>query len=655
MTKMSYADAEARLAETLPGYESRPQQQALALAVEAALANGTHLIAEAGCGTGKSFATAIPAILAGKRVVISTATKALQDQVASKDLPFLQENLGVSFDYALLKGRSNYVCKAQLLSDDAATAVALPKVIKRVEAEKEQPFDGTREDLGFDVQDSDWWKLTISSDDCPGKKKCPYGEECYAERAKAHARVANVVIVNHALLTMECKVQLTSEGYATMLGDYDAVIVDEAHELEEYAMGTFGARITEMGLRKLVTEIRNWVRENDLDDAIVEAGDQVMVGVNGVWAILEEGRLRPATILENQDEWATLAISLKRLVDEIAAVDLGRVPEFKYEKAKSRKEQLLQRADRVAGTVVDIVVAEGHQLVRWVESETLRRGDKILVVKSAPVDVSPMLRATLFTKPTTLVSATLQVDGSFDFVAKRLGCDEYDSLNVGTPFDFERQARLYIPRELPVPSGQTRQQWEALATQRTYELVLASKGRALLLFTSSRQMKECYEAIAERLPFTTLMQGQAPNKVLAERFKEETSSVLFATRSFFTGVDFGGETLSLVVIDKMPFPVPTEPVNEARCEAIVAAGGNDFADYTVPVMSLVLAQGFGRLIRTKSDAGVVAILDPRMVTKGYGSRIVRSLPDAPKVESLAEVERFFADLDGQRELERVDA
>jgi ATP-dependent DNA helicase DinG len=647
----TYADAEQKLAANLPGYEVRPQQQKLAAAVERALADGTHLIAEAGCGTGKSFATAIPAILAGKRVAISTATKALQDQIAAKDMPFLAEHLGVPFNYALLKGRSNYLCKAQLLSDDAGSVANLPAIMQRDADGTGVDFDGTREELGVEVTDIEWSKLTISSDDCPGKKKCPFGATCHAETAKRNALQANVVIVNHALLMTEMKLQMATDGMATMLGPVDAVIVDEAHELEEYALSMFSSRITEIGLRKFATEVRNWVRENNLDDAIVDQGDEVMAAVNQLWAILEPGRVRPATILENEAEWGNLAIGLQAYAKLITEADLGNVPDFAYERAATRKQALAQRATRISGQVVDMVIASGSELVRWVEEETNRRKDgKFLVLKSAPIDISSILRATLFEIPTVLVSATIQVDGSFEYVAGRLGVDEYDSLDVGTPFDFETQARLYVPRELPIPSGATRNQWEALAAERTRELVLASKGRALLLFTSTKQMKDVYETIAHRLPYTTLMQGQAPNKQLAEQFKSETDSVLFATRSFFTGVDFGGETLSLVVIDKLPFPVPTEPITEARCEVIRARGGDDFKDYTIPVMSLILAQGFGRLIRTKGDAGVVAILDPRLVTKGYGSKIIRSLPDARKVEQLSDVEAFFAELEAAAEL-----
>lgn len=646
-TIKTFADAETRLADTLPGYQSRPQQQALAAAVEHSFFTGEHLVSQAGCGTGKSLATAIPAILSGRRTAISTATKALQDQVANKDLPFLAEHLGVPFTYALLKGRSNYICRAAAMDDNADQVSTIVQIRQRME---QDDFDGERDNLGFDIEGRDWVKVTVSSEECPGRKQCPFGDECYAEQAKSRAQQANVVVVNHALLLTDLKVRIVTDGHGSMLGDFDALVVDEAHEFEDYAVSAFSTRTTQASVLGLTTEIRNWVARYNLAEEIAEANRDLLGATSALWETLEPGRLRPATIIENEDAWADMAIALNTLAEAITTADLGRVPTDDVKRARARKDILGRRARNLAQTFVDIATASDDDLVRWVEDESTRRGDTVRAIKSAPVDVSPILREHLFAAedpvPVVLVSATIAVGGDFSFVAGRLGVDDYRGLDVGTPFDFERQARIYVPREMPAPAGSDRLAWESLAPVEILDLVRASRGRALVLFTSVRQMRAVHESIAARIEadgYEVLMQGDAPNKVLAENFKADVDSVLFATKSFFTGVDFPGETLSLVIIDKLPFAAPNDPIMEARSETVERRGGNSFADLVVPSMSLVLAQGFGRLIRTVTDRGVVAILDSRLLTKGYGKKILRSLPKAPVIEKIAEVEDFFAE------------
>ena len=282
--------------------------------------------------------------------------------------------------------------------------------------------------------------------------------------------------------------------------------------------------------------------------------------------------------------------------------------------------------------------------VRWTEDEVMRSGTKRRVMRVAPISVAPLLREGLFgdhvDSTAVLVSATLSVGDSFDYISSRLGIDSAETLDVGTPFDYDTQSRLYVPRHLPDP-GRERDAWSSMAVAEILDLIRASDGRALVLFTSYRSMQAAHSAIAGRLPYKVLMQGQMSNRDLAAAFAEDTHSVLFATRSFMTGVDFQGDTCSLVIVDKLPFPVPTEALTEARTEAIRARGGNDFAEYTIPVMTLVLKQAFGRLIRHRNDRGVVAILDPRLLTKGYGRQIIRSLPQAPLIGSIGEVQQFF--------------
>jgi ATP-dependent DNA helicase DinG len=280
-------------------------------------------------------------------------------------------------------------------------------------------------------------------------------------------------------------------------------------------------------------------------------------------------------------------------------------------------------------------------MVRWVEVERSKRGREFLVIKTAPIDLAPILRENLFgVVPTVLVSATLSVGNEFGYIAGRLGVDTYRSLDVGTPFDYETQARLYVPgRNWPDP-GKERTAWESYAIEAMHDMVTQAGGGALLLFTSNAAMRKAHRALESRLPFDCLMQGTKANRKLAEEFTSDPNSVLFATRSFFTGVDFQGDTCRLVIIDKLPFPVPSDPIVEARCENIKARGGNDFQEYTIPVMVLTLKQGVGRLIRHRNDRGVMAILDPRLTTKGYGTKILQALPEATRTEQ-AEVGSFL--------------
>lgn len=632
----TFEQAEVALAATLPGYESRPQQQALARAVEESLASGEHLIAEAGCGTGKSFGYLIPAILSGKRVIVSTATKALQDQVAFGDLPFLQANLGVEFTAAILKGRSNYLCLNKALAAEGVTSLAT--ILRAAEREG---FTGERDDLGVDIPDTDWWKVSADSDDCSalGCKNEPEG--CFAEQARRRAREAQIVVVNHALLFTDLMVKVVTNGNGSMLGEYDAVILDEAHEAEEYASNTLGFTLRQGGIIHLVTQARNLARI--LDGDLQDEGAEVLTAATALWEALEPGRLRARQFAASFDQWDRLARALYTLSAGVDA--LRRSAEAAG--LEKRHALLARRADGMAARFANLITAEHDELVRWVEEETRRGGDRQKVIKSAPIEVGPYLAEHLWSSTTAiLTSATMKERNTFDYISGRLGLTDYLGLDVGTPFSFSEQSVLYVPDvRYPAPAGASRSAWESRSFVTMIDLIKASQGRALLLFTSVAQMRAAHAFIAPKVPYTCYIQGQAAmsRQQIVDGFKADTHSVLFGTRSFFTGVDFQGDTLSLVVMDKLPFPVPTEPVTEARCEAIKARGGNDFSDYVMPVMALTLKQGFGRLIRHRSDRGVVAILDPRLRSKGYGKQILNSLPEARRTEVLAEVEGFFGE------------
>lgn len=651
---VTFKDAERVLADALPGYESRPQQQALAAAVEEAMADGVHLIAEAGCGTGKSFGYLIPAIQSGKRVVVTTATKNLQDQIATGDLPFLQEHLGdeVPFTYAVLKGRSNYLCQAKHTDAQSRGAQEVAVHIKGIQGTGET-WSGEREDLPFTVEDRDWRELTVSADECPGKRECPFGETCYAEKAKQKAKESDVVVVNHALFFTDLMVKKMTNGNSSMLDHYDIVVADEAHELEEWAANMLGQRFSEGSLKALTTEVRAFVSQFFSGDdpqasKVLDLGTVINGAMVPLWESLTPGRLYPKDFLENQDAWVDLANALGDYADAVSALSLDNAT-GDTTKAGRRKRLLVTKSINMAMKFADIIVAPATVLVRWVEEEPIKgarpgqpRTRKVIM--TAPIEVADILDQLVWSKtPAVLVSATMSVGGSFDYIAGRLGIKDPRSLDVGTPFDYSKQAALYVPDDIPAPVKDKRAAWEGLSIERMRDLVNASDGRALLLFTSRKQMERAYAALVDRLDYTCLMQGMAgkSNKALAAEFMDDTHSVLFALKSFFTGVDFQGEACSLVVIDKLPFPVPDEPLTEARCDAIVNRGGDAFGDYTIPVMTLILQQGYGRLIRHRSDHGVVAILDPRLTKAGYGRKIMRSLPDAPLLTKVSEVEEFF--------------
>lgn len=653
----TFKDAEVRLAETLPGYESRPPQQALAAAVEGAIFNRTHLLGEAGCGTGKSLGYLIPAILSGKRVVISTATKALQDQVANEDVPFLQEHLGKPFSFALLKGRRNYLCLNKAEAVDPADVPNIGRLLADLTALAADPgFVGDRESLPFEVSDAEWRHLAADSDDCQALE-CKDKGICFAVRARKAAKEAQVVVVNHALYLTDLVVREMTGGAASMLDQHDVVVFDEAHEVEKYASSTLGSQFKTGGVAHLVSEVRNFGRRHVPTKAaeLEVAGNEVLTAMTTLFMGLERAfidgksdklRIRPALLLDHGDNFVGFANALDALHEAVADGGLlGDVPGANYNDVKKKRDRISGRTLSTAGRFKQVILADFNDLVRWVERDS--RGN--LTLATAPVTVAPYLREALFGAGNTtavLVSATLSVDGKFDYVAGRLGIDTYTDIDVGTPFDFTKQALFYVPTDIGDPSPANRAAWSSMMASRTLDLVRASKGRALLLFTSNRELNAAYNAIADRIPYNVYKQGDAPNRVLMEQFKEDTDSVLFATASFFTGVDFQGDTCSLVVIDKLPFPVPTDPIVEARCDAIKRAGGNDFSSYTIPEMTLPLKQGFGRLIRHRNDKGVFALMDARVVTKGYGTKIVRSLPDAPRTDSMADVLSFFAEGEG---------
>lgn len=647
----NYVEAMVRLKSRVSTMEDRPQQDHAAKAIERTIEDGSILVCQAGTGVGKSNAGLIPAITSGKRVVYATATKVLQSQIVDKDLPFLQEHLGIDFTFASLKGWASYICHSKLTElDDAGIRQALLD-----ELEADPLHIGDRESFAVELTDRDWMNLSLSSDECPGRKQCPFGPVCKPQAARDRILLADVAVVNHSVLATDALVQDASEGGFSLVGPAEVVIVDEAHELEEFISGVMGEQFTEGSIRHLDGLFRTFCRKVDLgelNDVADAAADELNAAGREFFASLRPGRLLHRDVVEAQDVFLRLLQAYSGvwqvLTSEDAREGTNRLPDMTdRNRVRAGRERMTKTVVKKIDALKMMLLQPDHELVRYVEEQTkMYRGrrETSRVLKSTPVSIAPWAREKLWPlyESAVLISATILVDGSADYIASRLGLDRYTAMDAGTPFDYQNQAVLFIPVDLAEPSGANRNRWENMAPEMMLELVKSSGGGALLLFTSNKQLQAAWDAIRHRIPFECKRQGEESNQKLMAWFREETNGVLFATRSFFTGASFEGDTCRLVVIDKLPFPVPTEPVFEARCEEIKRRGGNDFAELTIPMMTLPLQQGAGRLIRTKRDRGVVAILDPRLKTKGYGAKIVRSLPPMRQSSNIDDIAAFFA-------------
>ena len=651
---MSWAEAETEFAQSLPGYESRAQQQRLATQIERALEAARTVLAQAGTGTGKSLALLVPAIdhalRTGEPVIIATATKALQDQYAGKDLPFLQEHLGKPFTWAMLKGRSNYACRAKLAEEmKSGDVFNLKSLVEELETGE---HSGDLDEVVTALDPRDRSKLVSTSDECPGKRDCPFGEVCFAEAAKRRAKESDVVVVNHALLVTDLKLRSElrdADGNPIgMLPTYSAVGIDEAHELEEYATSMLGQSFAQRGITKLATEILNFTGEKDISSTLTGAAGQLFAVLERM--LNEAGKDERNTRVSGND-LLKLEKPITALLDGLrdAWHAVNNVTTRGDEGQDGRKKRLKKRIGGMGEKLTLLLVAEDDQLVRWTERDE-KRG---VVLAYAPLHVGPFLRDHLWSQvPAALLSATLSVGNDFSYIAERLGIDEFEAFDAGTPFDYPKQAALFVPQDMD-PSPSTRARWAAMAPVVTEKLVRAAGGRALLLFTSKKAMNDCHDKIAGNLEqdgLQVLKQGDKPNRVLAEEFKADETSVLFALKSFMTGVDVQGDALRLVVIDKLPFPVPTDVIFAARCDAVEAQARNTWVDgafpkLTVPSMALTLLQAFGRLIRTKQDRGVVAILDSRLLTKRYGRTMMQAMPPARRITALAEAEDYLRELE----------
>jgi ATP-dependent DNA helicase DinG len=621
------------IAKYHPNYEYRPGQIEMAKAVLAIMREGGCLLSEAGTGTGKTLAYLVPALALGKRVIVSTATKNLQEQLYSKDIPFLEKILGRKLNVTYLKGRSNYLCLYRLKrAEESPVLHGLEDIdhfdfIRRWAARSET---GDRAELTELPEDLYFWNsIDARSDICIGQK-CPDFAECFITRARQRAQEADIVIVNHHLFFAD--LALRNNEYGSVLPDYASVIFDEAHEIEEIAAEYFGAQVSNYRIADLIQDLQRVpITDRDNANEITRICARLSDRAEKFWMTFfrknaNEGRyaLSPDLFVYKNEAGANQATdlgesyiafdnSMERLIAALLNVK-DPPPEM---------DALVRRAEVMRFDLEYIISGDDPAFVYWYE----RRG-RGLFLQATPIDVSTLLTERLFDKAESVVltSATLTSAGSFDFIRGRLGTGPARELKVESHFDYATQALLYLPPRMPDPRSP---QFTSAAVDEIIKILELTQGRAFVLFTSVSQMREVYERAHPQIPFPCLMQGQASKAGLLDRFRKTSNSVLFAVASFWQGVDVQGEALSCVIIDKLPFSVPTDPVIAARHNYIDRQGGNAFFDYSVPQAIITLKQGLGRLIRSREDRGVLSILDPRLRTKGYGRMFFESLPACP--------------------------
>jgi ATP-dependent DNA helicase DinG len=620
------------LQELLPGYEPRESQLQMAEAVERALRGERRLVCEAGTGTGKTLAYLVPALLSGRKVLVSTATKALQEQIFTKDLPLL-DRLGLGARTALLKGMGNYLCLRRFHQLRASAEGASPEraaAIAAVERWLERTEDGDLASLPG-VSEGNPVRLEIAaSSEARVGPSCPHHEACFITRSRQRAEAAQVLIVNHHLFFADLALR-GPQFVGGVLPDYDAVIFDEAHQIEEIATEFFGVRVSQGRVDTLLRDAGRSLEAAGADLRAVES-TRVAAGhfFKEVAAMLGAENVRAPVA---PDRWTRDGLATYHRLD--AALEALAL-------ATENKQEALQGIARRATALrndLDAVIEGARHRVLWGEVSA-----RSVSLAASPIRVAPMLRSRLFEQvgPVILTSATLSTHGSFDYVRERLGLSDdlgpVDELTLLSPFDYPANALLYVASSLPDPQDP---RFLHAAADHAASLIHLSGGGAFVLCTSVRAMQSFHTRLAAE-PFELLLQGEAPKTALLERFRASGHAVLVATMSFWEGVDVPGDALRLVILDKIPFPVPTDPLVAARGAALQEDGGDPFSDYLVPAAAITLKQGFGRLIRSSSDRGVVALLDRRLVSRRYGPRLQQTLPPARITEWPEDVEEFFA-------------
>jgi ATP-dependent DNA helicase DinG len=626
-----------RLARQVQGFAYRPQQAEMAWAVGETLEQGGLLVCEAGTGTGKTFAYLVPALLSGRKVVISTGTRNLQDQLYQRDVPRVRDVLGIPSTVAMLKGRANYLCTHRLETawlEGRHRSRALADLLQRVRRWAARTERGDIAELVDIPEDAPVWPfVTSTTDNCLGQE-CPSHSTCHLVEARRRAQEADVVIVNHHLLCAD--LALRGDGFGDLLPTADCYVIDEAHQLPDTASDFFGHTLSTRQLHDLARDIElESHREGGPTPELLAAGERVGKGARELrLAFGVEARRAPWTDAAAAPEMASALAQLQGALADCAAAleargDRGRGLDSCLARAQALGQEL-----RAFGEGEPADAGE----IRWFE--TFQTGFRL---NRTPLDIADTFRAHFAARRGAWIftSATLAVGGDFGHFQRRLGIDEARTAQWSSPFDYQRQALWLLPRGLPDPSDPG---FNRAVADLSVEVLTASQGRGFLLYTSHRALAEAAAHLAGRLPYPLLVQGSAPKSELLDRFRQLGNAVLLGTASFWEGVDVRGEALSVVIIDRLPFASPGDPVLQARIDALRAAGGNPFREYQLPQAVIALKQGAGRLIRDVTDRGVLVVCDRRLLSRSYGQVFVRSLPPFRRTQELADVQRFFAEM-----------
>jgi len=605
----------------------------MAESVDRAIRKGTILFVEAATGIGKTLAYLLPSLLSGERVVVSTATKTLQEQIVKKDLPLLERLLGTPVDFVMLKGRQNYLCKRRM-----SKFIRNPMFSFMDEVSLYEPFlawtrqteTGDREELtGFPERLGFWEEVNSRSELCTGSK-CPFFKECFITRLKRDAGRADLLIVNHHLFFSD--LVLRQKAPAEILPEYDGVIFDEAHRVESVATLFFGRQLSMGQVEEIIRDLKRWVgiEEIDLSEELERISRQSVRFFSFFAPDTERFRLDTKNFSEECHAEG------ESMIEGFGHITL-KLQEKRQSEQSGEADALLRRVVELKEGLEMFLETHDPSLVYW--GEKRKKG---VVLHISPIEVSDLLKESLFSQVRFAVftSATLSAGGSFSFIRDRLGAPESaETLTLSSPFDYENRVRIFIPKSFPVPGTK---EYEATLPGLVKDIVSINGGRALVLFTSYRQMRRVFESIRKSLPYPLFLQGEQPRSELLKAFRGDEESVLFATASFWEGVDVPGESLTAVIIDKLPFFAPDDPLEAAKMDAMTKRGENPFVRYQVPRAVIALKQGLGRLMRHKKDRGILSILDSRIYKRAYGKTFLNSLPPAKVINSLKDL-RLFVD------------
>ncbi len=636
------------IAKAHPEYEYRPGQIEMARAVMRAFEEKRHLIVEAGTGTGKTLAYLVPAVAAALggngRVIVSTGTKNLQEQLMEKDIPFLQSVLPKPFAATYMKGRSNYLCLNRLgRAQSAPVLEGLDEVdyFEEVSQWSRETETGDRAELSNLPESLSFWRhIDARSESCLGQK-CPEFDACFITRMRGRAQEADIVVVNHHLFFAD--LSLRNGNYGSVLPDYTAVILDEAHLIEEVASEYFGAQVSNYQIDDLVRDLGMLTIEDaEVDKELTHSVARMSRFSDSFWMGFRDGRgedgrypIIPGTFAKKKMSGELEATPLGELYLALeGAIARTETTLDAFQEKPPEVESLVRRLRQTRFELEFIVTGTDKKFVYWLE-----RRNRGVFLRASPIDVAGLLQDKLFEEVPTVVltSATLSSGGNFSFIRDRLGLDTADDLIAESSFDYQSQAILYLPARMPDPRDR---EWGTAAAAEVARILNATEGRAFVLSTSLAGMQSLFENVWAEIDYPCLVQGSASKGQLLKKFRETPNAVLFATSSFWQGVDVRGEQLSCVIIDKLPFAVPTDPIVAARQRYIEDCGGSSFYEYSVPQAIIALKQGLGRLIRSTTDRGVLAILDPRLRTKGYGRTFLQSLPPCrvtSRIDDLASI------------------